>query len=68
MSPAGLVTVCGSHHYSLEACFAAVRKHRKAFGDAPITINLHEGGSCEEPQIAGLPVIDLAATIANRLQ
>lgn len=40
LNEAGAVIVHGSHHGSLEACFAAVRKHREAFGDAPIAIQL----------------------------
>ena len=41
LNEAGAVMVHGSHHGSLEACFAAARKHREAFGDAPIAISLN---------------------------
>jgi hypothetical protein len=58
LSPAGLVLVRGSHHYSLEACFAAVRKHRTMFGDAPITINLRPNGQRDPPPSLIVPVID----------
>ena len=66
MSPAGLVLVRGSQHYSLEACFAAVRKHRTTFGDAPITINLRQGGQFDPPLGRTLPVIDRHVTMPPR--
>jgi hypothetical protein len=62
LSLAGLVLVHGSRHYSLEACFAAVRKHRSTFGDAPITINLRQGGQGDPPPSLAVPVIDRHAT------
>src|SRR3954470_12608901 len=56
MNRFGLVTVRGSRHSSLEACFAAVRKHRSTFGDAPIAINLRRGDAGAIPAAAILPV------------
>ena len=55
LNDAGRVTVHGSHHGSLEACFASARKHRDAFGDAPITINVRMGDTSDAPMLILLP-------------
>lgn len=62
---AGLVTVHGSHHASLEACFASARKHREAFGDAPITINLRKGMAGDVPKLIILAADDRDITIIS---
>lgn len=62
----GLVTVHGSHHGSLEACFASVRKHRDAFGNAPISINLHQGHVRNAPRLAALAVVGRDIPIGSR--
>ena len=54
LSDEGLVTVRGSRHSSLEACFASVRKHRDASGNAPIRINLCKGQVSDAPKIVAL--------------
>ena len=60
LNAAGLVSVQGTRHGSLEACFASVRKHRERFGNAPITINLLKGNMADDPKVAG-KVVGLAA-------
>ena len=55
LNDAGRVTVHGSHHGSLEACFASARKHRDAFGEAPIIINLRKGDTSDAPMLILLP-------------
>lgn len=62
----GLVTVHGSHHGSLEACFASVRKHRDAFGDAPISINLHHAEAADASRIVALAVAERDIAITSR--
>lgn len=66
MNGVGLVTVHGSHHGSLEACFASVRKHRDAFGDGPISINLHHGQVADAPKIVALAVAERDVSITSR--
>jgi hypothetical protein len=66
LNGAGLVTVHGSHHGSLEACFASVRKHRDAFGDAPISINLHHGQVKDAPKIVAVAVAGRDVSITSR--
>jgi hypothetical protein len=61
----GFVTVHGSHHGSLEACFASVRKHRDAFGDAPISINLHHGQVKDAPRIVAVAVAARDVSISS---
>lgn len=45
MERGGSIVVHGSVHGSLESCFASVRRHSAAFGEAPIKVNLREPGS-----------------------
>jgi len=66
LSGDGLVTVRGSRHSSLEACFAAVRKHRDASGDAPIRINLCKGQVNDAPKIVALAAIEPDISILSR--
>lgn len=66
LNGAGLVTVHGSHHGSLEACFASVRKHRDRFGDAPISINLRHGDVKDAPRIVAVAVAGRDVSITSR--
>jgi len=66
LNDAGRVTVHGSHHGSLEACFASVRKHRDAFGDAPIVINLHKGDAGDAPALIVLPDAEQGGSVAKK--
>ncbi|MFA6117180.1 MAG: hypothetical protein WC729_24495 [Sphingomonas sp.] len=66
LNDAGRVTVHGSHHGSLEACFASARKHRDAFGNAPIIINLHKGDASDAPAPIVLPDAQHDISIASK--
>ena len=59
----GVVIEQGSHHGSLEACFASVRRHREAFGDAPITINLRPENAADAPKV--IPSASSASGISS---
>lgn len=63
---AGAVLVHGSHHGSLEACFASARKHRETFGDAPITINLRKGAVGDAPKVIAIAVAERDVTITSQ--
>ena len=65
LNAAGIVTVHGSHHASLEACFASARRHRETFGDAPITINLHRGEMGDIPKLLVLAGDERDITITS---
>lgn len=66
LNAAGLVMVHGSHHASLEACFAAARKHRDIFGDAPITINLRKGEVGDAPKLIVLAAAERGISITSK--
>jgi len=66
MNGFGCVIVHGPHHGSLEACFASVRKHRQAFGEGPISINLRHGQVADAPKIVALAVTERHVSITSR--
>lgn len=50
----GSISAWGMRHDTMKACFAEVRWHKEAFGDAAITVNLLGEGARAAPSSAAM--------------
>jgi hypothetical protein len=62
---AGKVLINGGSYSSLEASFAAARRHAAQFGKAPVKINLRESDAVVPPMVSHVPAAQRESMILD---